>query len=389
MSFVVLLHNVAWASQEQSGLHAPAPAVQKLIDKFNLEVVDFAYVQQMIGNGTRKGAKATLIDARPNAKYIKGTIPSSYSIPDTEFETYYSQVAELDKAREMIVFCGGWKCGKSPKVAGMLQEKGFTNVKVYQAGEPEWRGKSYLEVDTAVVEAAQKKNSALLLDARPYKKFLQATIAGSLALPDTEFDTLSGRLPVDKSGKIIAFCGGYGCGKSHKIAKILLKKGYTNVQVYAGGLPRWKEAGLATTGSAASKKPTAEPVERKVGANGIKPGVDEGTVDGEWFHGLLTANALPDNVVIVDVTPPEDFAHGHLSQAINIHAEALSAAELLKELLKDKVVVFNCTSGARALEAWIKLFEAKVDVSNVYYFDANITCDKESQCTIEVNEPLG
>lgn len=179
-------------------LTAPSPKVAKLIKKFNLEVVDFEYTKKMIGKGTRKGAKALLIDARPNAKYLKGTIPSSMNIPDTKFDMYYGQIAKMDKKKEVIVFCGGWKCGKSPKVASMLQEKGFTNVKLYQAGEPEWKKRSYSEVGTPVVKSAQKKNNAVLIDARPYKKYLQATIPGAIAIPDTNMEKLLGKFPVDK-----------------------------------------------------------------------------------------------------------------------------------------------------------------------------------------------
>lgn len=369
-------------------LTAPSPKVAKLIKKFNLEVVDFEYTKKMIGKGTRKGAKALLIDARPNAKYLKGTIPSSMNIPDTKFDMYYGQIAKMDKKKEVIVFCGGWKCGKSPKVASMLQEKGFTNVKLYQAGEPEWKKRSYSEVGTPVVKSAQKKNNAVLIDARPYKKYLQATIPGAIAIPDTNMEKLLGKFPVDKKIKIITFCGGYNCGKSHKVAKKLLSLGYKNVFVYAGGVPQWKKDGLSTTGSTAKKsaKTTAKKIAKS--ASGIKMGSDEGTVDGEWFKKLILSDTVPTNIQIIDVTPPEDYKVAHISNAINIYAENFSAKKLLATLPKNKISVFYCASGARALEAWQKLKDAKLDVSKAFYFDANIVCNKSNKCTIEVNEPL-
>ncbi len=188
----------------------------------------------------------------------------------------------MPKDKEIIVFCGGWHCGKSPKVAGMLKAKGYTNVKLYQAGEPDWRKKYYVEVGTPVVLSAMKKNSALIIDARPYKKFLSAAIPGAMAIPDTKVDKLKGRFPVDKNTVIITYCGGYHCGKSHKVARVLLKNGYKSVKVYAGGMPEWKKAGLPTTADKAKSNKTKAPKAKKTVA-GIKPGVDEGTVDGEWF----------------------------------------------------------------------------------------------------------
>lgn len=369
----------------------PSAKVQALVDKYQLEIVDYKYTKKAVAKGTRNGAKALLIDARPNAKYKKGTIPSSINIPDTKFADFYKQIASADKNKEVIVFCGGWKCGKSPKVAGMLQKKGFKNVKLYQAGEPQWKKKTYSEVDTVVVKSAQKKNSAVLIDARPYKKYLQATIPGAIAIPDTDMDKLVGKFPADKNMKVITFCGGYSCGKSHKVAKKLLKMGYKNVFVYAGGVPKWKKDGHATTGSNAKKSTNKmakkSPTKMNI-KNGIKAGTDEGTVDGEWFKQLIVMKKVPANIQLVDVVPAEDFKNGHLPNAMNVHAESLNAKALQAQLPKNKTIVFNCTSGARALEAWMKLKEAKLDVSNVYYFDANINCAKNMACKIEVNEPL-
>ena len=243
----------ASAPTAKKELHEPTARVAKLIKKYDLKIVDFDYTKKAIGNGTRKGAKALLVDARPEKKYLKSTIPSSINIPDTAFDKYFPQMKDVPKDKEIIVFCGGWHCGKSPKVAGMLKEKGYTNVKLYQAGEPEWKKNYYVEVGTPVVASAMKKNSALLIDARPYKKFLGATIPGSLSIPDTKVDELQGRFPVDKNTPIITYCGGYHCGKSHAVARKLLSLGYTNVKVYAAGVPGWKKAGMPTTGGKAKK----------------------------------------------------------------------------------------------------------------------------------------
>lgn len=389
MVMSISLSSLAVASTSSSVINKSSAKVQMLIDKYKLQIVDYKYVKKAIGNGTRKGAKSLLIDARPNIKYLKGTIPSSINIPDTKFEEYYKQIAMMNKSKEVIIFCGGWKCGKSPKVAGMLQKKGFKNVKLYQAGYPQWSKKTYSEVDTIVVQSAQKKNNGVLIDARPYKKYLQATIPGSISIPDTSMDKLLGKFPVDKNIKIITFCGGYGCEKSHIVARKLLSLGYKNVFVYAGGVPKWKKDGLATTG-ASTEKMNVEVSKKMARSSGeIKKGIDEGTIAGEWFKELLLMNKLPSSIQIVDVTPAEDFANGHLPNAMNIHAGSLDAKVLYDKLPKNKTIVFNCTSGARALEAWTKLQENKFDVSNIFYFDANIDCNKEMKCKIEVNEPLG
>ncbi len=366
-------------------LHEPTAKVAGLIKKFNLKIVDYQYTKKAIGNGTRKGAKALLIDARPAKMYARSTIPSSLNIPDTLFDQYIGQLDEVAKDKEILVYCGGWHCAKSPKVASMLKKKGFTSVKLYQAGEPEWKKKNYVEVGTPVVVAAYKKNSAVIIDARPYKMYLGATIPSSVGIPDTKVDELVGRFPADKTTRIITYCGGYHCGKSHVVARKLLSLGYTNVSVYAGGMPAWKKAGMPTTGSKANKVPKAETSKTGKMTAGIMLGEDEGTVDGDWFKANL--GKMP-TVQIIDVRSPEEFKDGYLPGAINIEAEKLKAKEFYAKLPKGKTIVFNCSAGARSMEAWMKLNDAKIDVSKIFYFDANLDCAK-GKCKIEVNEPLG
>jgi rhodanese-related sulfurtransferase len=371
-------------------LNAPTPHVKGLIEKFKLQDVDYAYTKAAIGNATRGGAKALLIDARPNPKYLSGTIPSSLNIPDTQIDKYIGQLDKVAKDKEIIVYCGGWDCEKSPIVAGHLKSKGFTNVKLYQAGEPEWATKSYLEVGTPVVESAFKKNGALIIDARPYAKTLQESIPGAIYMNDEDMPALMGRFPTDKNTPIITFCAGYECHKSHVVANKLLELGYKKVSVYAGGLPAWKEANLQTTAGAKNEVAAAPAAPKAaVMVDGVKAGADEGTVDGEWYKAHIVAGTVPANIAIIDVRSPAEYANGHIKGAINVEAGKMSAADFAAKLPKGKVSIINCATGGRAMEAHMKLKDAKLDVSKVMYFDANIKCDAASKCEIKVNEPLG
>ena len=374
-------------SQSYAQENKVTPEIAELIKKHNLQQVDFDYVQKKVGIGFRGDAQAILIDARPALKYEKGTIPSSLNITDGNFENDYKQIMSLAKDKELIVFCAGYNCEKSPIVAQMLKKNGHTNVKVYSAGEPEWAKRSYLEIGTNVVKAYQENNSALLVDTRPQIKYLQETIPGSLSIPDTNLDKLIGRLPIDKNEKIVTFCAGYTCEKSNIVANKLYSEGYKNVSVYAAGVPAWKEAGLGTTSSKAKVK--AEVKEKKpFTPNGAKLGEDEGSIDGEWLKAQIVEDKVPEYIQIVNVLSEKDFKKGHIKGSINIEADKLSAKELFEKLPKGKTIVFNCSAGARSIEAWSKLKKDQVDVSDILYFDANVTCEGEN-CKIEVNEHIG
>lgn len=384
---VSLLTTGILANEGGENLTKPSEKVQEMIDKLNLKIVDYDYTRARIGKGTRDTAAAVLIDARPDKKYMGGTVPSSLNIPDTEYEKYVGQLKDTPKNKEILVYCGGWACGKSPKVAGLLKKDGFTNVKLYQAGEPDWSKKNYMEVGLPVVKAVQEKNSGIIIDARPYAKFLQETIPGAISIPDTELDALKGRFPVNHNEKIITFCGGYKCAKSHIVAKALVNMGYTNVAVYAAGLPEWKEKGMPTTKSAGVKK-AETPKGPAFTKNGAKLSADAGGVDGEWFYDLYKKGEVPEYIQIIDVRSPAEYNVGHLKGAINIDHEKMSAKEFAEKLPKGKTAVFHCSAGGRSVEAWQKVKNGGFDISEVLYFDANINC-KGTECKVEVNEPIG
>ncbi|MDD2383493.1 MAG: rhodanese-like domain-containing protein [Sulfurospirillaceae bacterium] len=370
-------------------LTEPTPHVKEIITKYALQDINYEYVKTVIGNGTRSGAKALLIDARPNPKYLSGTIPSALNIPDTQIDKYIGQLDKVAKDKEIIVFCGGWNCEKSPIVAGYLKGKGFTNVKLYQAGEPEWATKSYLEVGTPVAQSAFKNDSALFIDARPHAMFLKESIPGALNMNDTEMDKIGGRFPVDKSTPIITFCAGFECHKSHVVANKLLALGYKKVSVFAGGLPAWKEAKMQTTAGAAKTELVAATPKKDIFVDGIKLGLDEGTVDGDAYKAMIVSNKIPANVAVVDVRSAAEFASGHIKGATNIEIGKMKVADVIAKLPKGKVIIINCASGGRAMEAHMKLKDAKVDMTKIFYFDANIKCDVAGKCDIKVNEPLG
>ena len=144
--------------------------------------------------------------------------------------------------------------------------------------------------------------------------------------------------------------------------------------------PNIKEVKPVATVTVAPKK--------EVFVDGVKAGVDDGTVDGEWFKKLIASGKVPANVAMIDVRNDKEYAAGHLKGATNAEAAKLSAADLAAKLPKNKVAIFTCGTGARAMEAYIKLKDGKMDVAKVMYFDANIKCDAKGQCDITVNEPF-
>ncbi|MCR4941474.1 MAG: rhodanese-like domain-containing protein [Campylobacter sp.] len=362
----------------------PNSAISKIIQDSKLEVVDYKYVRSKLGTGIRGGSLAVLIDARPTKRYNAGTIPSAIQIQDTEFDSQISRIADTPKDKEIIVFCQGYDCTKSLNVSLRLKAAGYTNVKLYQPGFPDWQKHDYIEIGTDFVSLAFDKNSALLIDARPKRKFLAETIPGAMSLPDTDFDKLKGFLPGDKTMQIITFCNGYDCKKSHFLAQKLIELGYKNVANYSAGLPGWKAASLPTTkdNSAAAKKQLI--TELKVPYFGpIKKGLDKGSVDSKWF--VQNYQKLPKDVTLIDIRTADERALGYIEGSKHISIDDTKDIKKFIAQLPKGYVIFYCSTGTRSLEAYEKVIAAGYDKG--LFLDAPVKC-KGKKCNFTINEPL-
>ncbi|MBC7195768.1 MAG: sulfurtransferase, partial [Deferribacterales bacterium] len=300
------------------------------------------------------------------------------NIPDTKFDKFYPQLEELKvtKDTELVVYCGGFNCIKSYNDAKYLRDKGFKNIKVYLAGDPDWSQKNFMEISFDYAKSLLSKG-VLFVDARPDRVYAKGTIPGAINIPDTKFlkdpAPFMSMLPADKNTQIVVFCGGYACVKSHKVAEKLYEMGYKKVLVYARGEPEWKEKGeqILKPGEKADMvaAKTAAPT-----ASAIKAGADEGTVDKEFFKSLI--DSRPDNIVIVDVRSPSEFQAGHVNGAINIPVDDMykDCNLVTSKLPKDKYVIFMCATGGRAGEMYFGLKEdcKYPEMSRLYFLDAHV-----------------
>ncbi|MFA7084911.1 MAG: rhodanese-like domain-containing protein [Arcobacteraceae bacterium] len=387
MIFGMMIANLNAGSLEEFSAQA-STKVKELVKENNLKVVDYNYVKNAVGKGTRDAAKAIILDARPLKLYEAGHIPSARYLPDNKFDELYESVLNtVSKDKELILYCGGYDCAKSPNLALMLMKKGHKNIKIYAAGMPQWSKRNYDEIELLIAYAMYENRKALFIDTRMFSLFEKGTVLGAINIPDTKFKEFTGFLPANVKTPIITFCAGYECTKSHNVANYLISMGYQNVKVLASGFPSWKKASYPSTGAAVIKKEVVVPM--KEVATFLKKGEDTGTVDGDWF--VKNHTSFPKDIVIVDVRGADEYKAGHIKGAININAEKLKPEALLNALPEKGEIVFYCGTGSRATEAWGMLAqELKYeDIHRIFYLDANIKCSEKNECTIEVNEPLG
>lgn len=335
-------------------------------------IVDTDFVKEHAQIPPRKDV--TIIDARPAARqYDPGHIPGAINIPDSKFEQM-TQLLPEDKARLVIVYCGGLECMLSHNVAHKMEKLGYGNIKVYAEGSPEWAKRGLpMSVSTAYVKKLlDEKEMFALIDARPKRVFDKGYITGAIHISDTDFDKHVDKLPADKATPLIYYCGGLECVLSDKSADKARKLGYSNVKTYAEGFPAWSKAfpdRVASAEGTAAATPAAAPAAAPaVKAADIVPGKEKGSISIASFEKIH--NEAPGALLMVDVRDAKEFAAATIKGAINIPINQLE--KRIEELPKDKPVVFFCGTGARAGEGYdtAKLLRPEV---HSYFLDAEMT----------------
>jgi len=335
-------------------------------DWFFHDIVDVQFVMRHVK--TPMPENVMIIDARPaKAKYIKGHIPMAVSIPNTQFDKMTDKLPK-DKNALLIFYCGGLKCKLSHKSARKAEALGYTNVKVFAAGFPQWMKVpgNYAAVSAEWVKKQIDADADMVLvDSRPKKtKYDKGHLPSAISIPDSRFDKQTDLLPKEKNRLLVFYCGGFKCKLSHKSAAKAIDLGYTNVKVFAAGYPAWKKAYGAAQASA------------------IKKGTEEGSIDIASFERIIQEK--PDSIYLVDVRDPDEFATGSFKTAVNIPVEKLE--NKIAGLPDDKPIVFICGTGARSGESFYMLQDLKPELKNVFYLDAELTFKKDG--TFSIAKPV-
>jgi rhodanese-related sulfurtransferase len=82
---------------------------------------------------------ATFIDARSSDEFKAGHIPRSRSLPYYEMETHQSALDGLKPESPLILYCEGIGCELSFFLGRELQGMGYTDLKIFYGGYPEWK----------------------------------------------------------------------------------------------------------------------------------------------------------------------------------------------------------------------------------------------------------
>lgn len=342
---------------------ADAAVIQPKDGWYNRALVDYDFVRQNVSIPLKKGV--VIIDSRPAARqYDPGHIPGAINIPDSQFDKMVDRLP-ADKATLLLFYCGGLECMLSHNSAFKAEKLGYTNIKVYPAGSPNWKARgAQMSVSAAYIKKLiDEKSPYVLIDARPKRVADKGMIPTAINISDSEFDKHADKLPADKATLLIYYCGGLECVLSDNSAEKAKKLGYTNVLTYPPGYPEWEKmhgapAGAGAAGAAAGTVASSAT---------LVPGKEKGSVTVDSFEQVWKAN--PGSVMLVDVRDAKEVTSGMIKGSVNIPMNELE--KKIATLPADKPVVFVCGTGARSGEAYdtVKLLGGKVQA---WFLDADV-----------------
>ncbi len=327
-------------------------------------IVDATYLSQYAT--VPKKNDVLIVDSRPARKYDKGHIVPAINISNSQFDKMTHLLPEA-KSTPLIFYCGGLKCPLSHKSGAKAEALGYTNVKVYAAGYPDWLKQGNIPGVSAAYlkKKIDKKAGVVIVDARPARKYKKSHVPTAINIPLRQFDAMLDKLPADKGTELIYYCGGYKCPLSYKSAVKAVELGYTKVKLFQAGYPAWKAAYGAAPQKTSAAPASATPE--------VEIGEEEGMITIASFTKLLRDNS--DGFYWYDVRDPEEVeADGTFGKAIVMSVDEVE--ENVDKLPSDKPVVFFCSTGARSGEAY-DLVRMKREDLKVYFLDANVAFSKD------------
>ena len=103
-----------------------------------------------------------------------------------------------------------------------------------------------LEIDDVThAKTLYDTGHVLFVDARSFEDFNDGHVKGAVSLPVGQYDDqIDLFLEVhDLDSPIVTYCSGRTCEDSHRLAQLLMERGYMNISVMIDGFPGWEAEG--------------------------------------------------------------------------------------------------------------------------------------------------
>ena len=227
------------------GFAGTEPWPDPLPDHWYSKLVDIDFVRPYAVLPRRDDA--LLIDARDTEKrFAAGHIPGAINLPAKRFDELAPRLLPGDKNKLIIFYCDGIECKLSHMAADDAEDLGYTNIRVYPGGFPEW----FRLGNVVVVGATNLKamiaagEIGMVIDVRDKASaYDRGHLPTAISLPAGQFAPRAATdLPADKTTPLLFYCDEADASLSHAVAVKAVALGYRRAMVLDGGYPAWQSS---------------------------------------------------------------------------------------------------------------------------------------------------
>ena len=301
--------------------------------------------QELITILQGKRGAYTLGDSRPPPKVMQEHIPSAISLFPDKPEAFLKGLP-ADKNQLLVFYCGGPTCPFTGKSVELAKKHGYTNIKGYQNGLPDWKRSKMVVHSEAKWLANNLAEHVVILDARSPQVAQAGHIKTSVSMPATELAQMTQQFIASKTipklpgvsdlrAPIVVYANSHTDREALLAFKNLRSWGYSNTRVLYGGLNQWQQAGLPM----ASGKPKSDIVYVKH--------LPKGAIKPDEFLRLADGAA---GVMLIDVRSDQEVAAGSIRGSQHVPLDSLEGS--LASLPKDQELLIYCANGIRAEMAY-------------------------------------
>jgi rhodanese-related sulfurtransferase len=272
-----------------------------------------------------------IIDIRTPDEFAREHIENAINL-NYASENFRDELDKLDKNKTYLIYC---QTGTQSRSAlDLMAELNFTKVYKIGGGLVQWKAEGLATIQTqisksitpeeasALIEENQGNPDFVIIDIRTPDEFAREHIENATNL-DYSSDNFQDELDkLDKNKTYLIYC--QNGAQSQSALDTMAKLNFAEVYSISGGLDQWKAEGLAT----------------------IQAQISE-SITPQEASALIQKNQGNPDFVIIDIRTPEQFAEGHIENAINLYYASDNFQNELNKLDKNKtyLIYYTCACG--------------------------------------------
>ena len=291
-----------------------------------------------------------IIDVRTPEEFTEEHIENAINL-DYHSETFRD---ELDKNKTYLIYCRSGS--RSGSALDTMEELNFKEVYNLLGGINQWKAEGLSTIQEtpiqviesippldafSLIQENQDNSDFVIIDVRTPEEFTEEHIENAINL---DYHSETFRDELDKNKTYLIYCR--SGSRSGSALDTMEELNFKEVYNLLGGINQWKAERLSTI--------QETPIQ-----------IIESIPPLDVFS-LIRDNQDNPNFVIIDIQTPEDFAKGHIENAININYHSETFRDELDTLDRNKtyLIYYECACGGRDTNT-LEMME-ELDFQEVY-----------------------